>query len=114
MKRSFAFAPAALDALADISAWTYQTFGPRQAEIYCDDLIAKCGSIAAGDVHSRNCSVLSGSRKKSGLHYAQCGQHFIVFYDSKGEIVVLDFIHMREDLPRQIAFLEAKAADQNP
>ncbi|WP_412509707.1 type II toxin-antitoxin system RelE/ParE family toxin [Roseovarius sp. SYSU LYC5161] len=42
-------------ALVDIARWTIETFGPRQAAAYEEDLITACREIAAGTAHSQDC-----------------------------------------------------------
>ena len=41
--------------LIDIANWTLETFGPRQAAAYEEDLIARCTEIAAGMAMSQDC-----------------------------------------------------------
>ena len=45
-------------ALTDIARWTIETFGPRQAAAYEDDLIATCRGIAEGTALSQTCRQL--------------------------------------------------------
>ena len=41
--------------LVDIALWTYETFGPRQAEAYEADLIDRCEAIARGEAPWQGC-----------------------------------------------------------
>lgn len=89
--------------MAGIAAWTYDQFGPRQADIYAAEVIARCEGIARGEVVSRSCAVLIAGA--DDLRYARVGEHFVVFLDQADVVIVVDFLHGRSDLPRHIAAL---------
>ena len=46
--------------LGEIARWTLDTFGPRQAAAYEQDLIDCCSAIAAGEAMTRECRRLIG------------------------------------------------------
>lgn len=105
MTRSFRLTRRAEASLAGIADWTYEQFGPRQAEIYAAEVIARCEGIARGEVASRSCAVLVTGAAE--LRYARAGEHFVVFLDRPDQVIVVDFLHGRSDLPRHIAALTA-------
>lgn len=93
------------ESLIEIAEWTYATFGPRQAEAYEADLIARCEAIACGEAASRDCSILVGAAPNTGLRYARAGQHFVVFLEDAEQILIVEILHGRSDLPRHLAAL---------
>ena len=98
--------------LVGIARWTLETFGPRQAATYEDDLIARCDEIAAGAAPSQSCSRLADLKAGEDLRFARAGQHFIVFVEDDTQVVITDFLHARSDLPRRLAALsEPKGGD---
>ena len=91
--------------LVEIARWTLETFGPRQAEAYEADLIARCTAIAAGDAPSQNCRRLIDPDLPEDLRLTRAGQHFIVFVEMPDHVIVVDVLHSRSDLPRRLAAL---------
>lgn len=105
MPRPWRLTRAAEAALTDIARWTADTFGPRQAAAYEDDLIATCEGLAAGTVQSFDCRRLIAPELPEDLRFARAGQHFIVFLDTPDQVIIVDILHSRSDLPRRIADL---------
>ena len=96
--------------LLEIARWTVEAFGPRQAAAYEEDLIARCNEIAAGAALSESCSRLADPQASEDLRFTRAGQHFIVFVEDADQVIVIDFLHARSDLPRRLAaLLEAKS-----
>lgn len=91
--------------LVEIARWTQDTFGPRQAAAYEDDLIARCTEIAAGTALSQDCRRLIAPDLPEDLRFTRCGQHFIVFVEDTAQVIVVDFLHSRSDLPGKLASL---------
>lgn len=91
--------------LVGIARWTLESFSPRQAAAYEDDLIARCDEIAAGTAPSQSCSLLADVETTEDLRFARAGQHFIVFVEDDQVVVITDFLHARSDLPRRLAGL---------
>jgi toxin ParE1/3/4 len=91
--------------LVEIARWTFQTFGPRQAEAYEADLIARCVAIAAGEAPSQDCRRLIDPDLVDDLRFTRVGQHFIVFVDMPDQLIIVDVLHSRSDLPRRLAAL---------
>ncbi|WP_299555814.1 type II toxin-antitoxin system RelE/ParE family toxin [uncultured Tateyamaria sp.] len=109
MTRSFRLTRKAEDSLVDIARWTIERFGVRQADLYETELVARCEALARGDAVSRSCAILVDDEAE--LRYARAGEHFVVFLERPAEILVVDFLHSRSDLPRHIAALGALKND---
>ena len=90
-------------ALIEIARWTVETFGPRQAAAYEDDLIATCRGIAAGTAMSQDCRRLIDPDLPEDLRVSRAGQHFVVFIEDADQVIIIDFLHSRSDLPRRLA-----------
>ncbi|OWU68072.1 type II toxin-antitoxin system RelE/ParE family toxin [Marinibacterium profundimaris] len=103
MSRTWVLTRQAEAALEDIADWTWQTFGPRQAELYAEDLIAHCSALADGMVHSRSCRALLDPDLPEDLRFARMGRHYIVFIEEPARIVIVDLLHVSSDLPRRLA-----------
>jgi len=101
--RSFRLTRRAENSLVDIARWTIQQFGVRQADIYETEVVARCEAIMRGDAVSQSCSVLIDD--EADLRYARAGEHFVVFLERSTEVLIVDFLHSRSDLPRHIAAL---------
>lgn len=99
--------------LVEIARWTLETFGPRQAAAYEDDLIARCADIAAGTAQSQECRRLVAPDLPEDLRFARSGQHFIVFIEDAVQIVIVDFLHSRSDLPGKLAALTNRKSDRD-
>ena len=95
----------AQDSLVDIAIWTIETFGHRQADVYEQELVARCQAIADGTAGSQSCSVLIGGDVETDVRFTRAGEHFVVFTARATEVVILDFLHGRCDLPRRITGL---------
>lgn len=91
--------------LVDIARWTLETFGPRQAKAYEEDLIARCREIAAGTAPSQSCRRLLNPDLPEDLRFARVGQHFVVFVEDPEQVIIVDFLHGRSDLPRRLTAL---------
>jgi plasmid stabilization system protein ParE len=96
--------------LVEIALWTLERFGGAQAELYEGELIARLDAIAAGQAHSRSCAVLLPGTE-ADLRYARAEEHFVVFLEAADQVIVVDFLHSRSDLPRRIAALDVLRGD---
>ena len=92
-------------ALKDIAIWTVETFGRRQADAYAEDLIEKCQALADGAAPSKDCRRLVDPARPENLRYARSGQHYVVFIAAPDRMIVVDFLHVRMDLPARLAAL---------
>ena len=99
--------------LLDIALWTIETFGPRQAQAYEEDLIACCSSIASGNVTSQSCRAIIDPDLKEDLRFTRSGQHFIVFVEDHASVIIVDFLHSRCNLPAKLANLQNQKPEQN-
>lgn len=107
MPRSWRLTRAAEASLADIAAWTIETFGPRQADAYAQDLIDICNAIAAGTAQTQDCRRLIEPNLPEDLRFARAGQHFVVFVQDAQQVIIIDFLHSRSNLPQRLADLSA-------
>lgn len=106
MSRSFRLTRQAEDSLVEIARWTIEQFGQRQAALYQDELISRCEAIVAGRASSRSCAVLAGTAQD--LRFVRAGEHFLVFLDQPSEVIIVDILHSRSDLPRHVTALAAQ------
>ncbi len=105
MSRSFRLTRHAEDSLVEIARWTIERFGLRQADIYESELLSRCEAIVNGEALSRSCSILVDDA--TDLRYLRAGEHFLVFLDRPDEVIIVDILHSRSDLPGHIAALTA-------
>ncbi|WP_075223200.1 type II toxin-antitoxin system RelE/ParE family toxin [Acuticoccus yangtzensis] len=98
--------------LTDIARWTIETFGTRQADAYEADLIDRCTAIANGLVMSQSCRALIDPNLPEDLCFARAGQHFIVFVEDPKEVIILDFLHARSDLPARLERLNTRTSER--
>lgn len=99
--------------LVEIARWTHETFGHRQAAAYEEDLIARCAAIAAGTAMSQECRLLIDQNLPGDLRFARAGQHFVIFVDDAEQVIIIDFLHGRTDLPRRLAALAEQKPDRD-
>lgn len=99
--------------LVDIANWTYETFGARQAAAYEDDLITVCRDIAAGTAMSQDCRRIIDPDLPEDLRFARAGQHFVIFIEDAEQVIIVDFLHGRSDLPRRLAALSQPKSDRD-
>ena len=91
--------------LVNIALWTIETFGPRQAAAYEEDLIDRCIEIADGSAISQECRRLVDPELREDLRFTRAGRHFIVFVEDADQVTIVDFLHARSDPPRRLAAL---------
>ena len=103
MSRSLRLTRLAEASLSEIARWTIKNFGLRQAELYEAELLNRCKGILNGEAHSRSCAVLVDDA--DDLRFVRAGEHFLVFLDWPDEVVIVDILHSRSDLPRHLAAL---------
>ena len=113
MPKPWRLTRAAEASLIDIARWTYETFGPRQAEAYEEDLIAACHAIASGTAQTRDCRRLIDPDLPENLRFTRCGQHFIVFVGDPEQMIIVEFLHSRSDLPKRLAALPDPGANRD-
>ncbi len=113
MPKPWRLTRAAEASLIDIAQWTVETFGPRQAAAYEEDLIAVCRDIAAGTALSQDCRRLIDPNLPEDLRFARAGQHFVIFIEDAAQVIIIDFLHGRSDLPRRLANLPVPRGDRD-
>src|SRR6056297_3054895 len=106
MNRSLRLTRRAEASLVEIAKWTIEQFGLKQADLYEAELLIRCQAILNGQAHSRSCAVLVDDA--ADLRFARAGEHFLVFLDQPDEVIVVDILHSRSDLPRHVAALAAR------
>ena len=114
MPKSWRLTKGAEASLVDIAQWTLQAFGPRQAAAYEEDLVAACRSIAAGTAPSQDCRRLIDPDLPEDLRFARSGQHFVIFIEDAEQVIIIDFLHGRSDLPRRLANVLVERGDKDP
>ncbi len=113
MPKPWRLTRAAEASLIDIARWTVETFGSRQAAAYEEDLITTCRKIAAGTAASRDCRRLIDPNLPEDLRFVSAGQHFVIFTEDTEQVIIIDFLHARSDLPRRLANLTGATGDRN-
>lgn len=103
MTRPFRLTRRAESSLVEIAHWTIDKFGPHQADLYEQELIARCQAIAEGRAASRSCSILV--EDAVDLRYVRAGEHFLVYLDQPDSVIIIDILHSRCDLPRHVSAL---------
>lgn len=99
--------------LVDIARWTIETFGPRQAVAYEEDLLAHCVAISETSAQSQSCRVLIDPSLPEDLRFCRAGQHFIIFIEYPDAIIIVDFLHSRSDLATRISALADQSDQQS-
>ena len=108
MSRPWKLTRQAETSLLEIALWTMETFGPRQAAAYEEDLISRCHEIASGIAVSQGCRQLIDPDLPEDLRFARSGQHFIVFIEDAARVIIVDFLHSRSDLPGKLTALHMR------
>lgn len=103
MSRSLRLTRRAEASLVEIAKWTIEQFGLKQADLYEAELLTRCQAILNGQAHSRSCAVLVDNA--ADLRCARAGEHFLVYLDQPDEVIIVDILHSRSDLPRHVAAL---------
>jgi toxin ParE1/3/4 len=92
----------AFRSLGEISTWTYERFGERQADKYGDQLLQRVSDIAEGTAPSRACRDVFAPDLSADLRFTRSGRHFVVFIETALEILIVDFIHQSADIGRRL------------
>ncbi|MDQ1901624.1 type II toxin-antitoxin system RelE/ParE family toxin [Paracoccus sp. WLY502] len=106
MTRSLRLTRRAEASLVEIARWTSQTFGRAQADLYEAELLDRCRAVLNAQAHSRSCAVLVDDA--DDLRFVRAGEHFLVYLDRPEEVIIVDILHSRSDLPRHVAALTAR------
>ena len=111
MSRSFRLTRRAEESLVDIARWTIESFGQRQADLYEAELIARCEAVENGKVFNRDCSILVD--RAEGLRFIRAGEHFLVFLGGPDEVIIVEMLRSRSDLPRHVSALTTLSGDDD-
>ena len=105
--KSVAFAPAALDRLADILAWTVDRFGEMQAEAYAARIVDRLQALAIGEgPKARPCDrLMRGVRESSDLVFCREGSHYLIFRERPETLEVVEIFHERMNIEAHLARL---------
>ncbi len=101
MPRTIRFVRSAETRLSDILKWTADRFGPAQARDYGTELLNRLKRVAAREIPDRSLQTIAGPLVDPRFRCVRAGEHFAVFLSSPDEIIVIDFLHSRADLPRR-------------
>ncbi|MYE00217.1 MAG: type II toxin-antitoxin system RelE/ParE family toxin [Alphaproteobacteria bacterium] len=98
--KTVVFAPAALDRLADIFAWTAERFGEAQAAAYAARLARRLEALAGGDgPKPRLCErLMQGVREASGLGFYREGSHYLILRERPEVLEVVEIFHERMNI----------------
>ena len=108
MSRPWKLTRQAETSLLEIALWTMETFGALQAAAYEEDLISRCREIASGILVTQGCRQLIDPDLPEDLRFTRSGQHFIVFIEDAAQVIIVDFLHSRSDLPGKLAALSGR------
>ncbi|EDM69411.1 hypothetical protein RAZWK3B_11752 [Roseobacter sp. AzwK-3b] len=94
--------------LLEVALWTFETFGPRQADAYEQDILTKMDEIANGLAHTQSCSVLLDRDLREDVRFGRVGSHYLIYVELADSFVLLDVLHQSVDLPRRLAHVFGK------
>jgi toxin ParE1/3/4 len=103
MTKRLRVTPHAAHAIQELARWTLECFGPQQASAYEEHLILRCLETVIGFEVGQDCRGLIDPELHEDLRFLRAGQHFVVFVQSPDQIVIIDVLHARTDLPRRLA-----------
>ena len=89
--------------LLDIALWTVETFGPRQADAYEQDILDKMDDIAGGVAHTQSCRLLIDTNLADDIRFMQIGGHYLIYIEQSASFVLLNLLHQRVDLTQHLA-----------
>jgi toxin ParE1/3/4 len=104
--RGFWLSPQAFQSLENIHIYSVENFGTRRAEVYVEDILARCRALAAGNVPHQACRALFADDIRADLRLVRAGSHVIIFTEEVREIRILDIIHQSADITRRLRTLE--------
>ena len=62
---------------------------------------------------SRDCRRVIARDLPEALRFARAAQHFNMFIEDKDEVIIIDFLHARSDLPGRLAGLTDTAGNSD-
>ena len=105
--KSVVFAPAALDRLTDILAWTVDRFGEVQAEVSAGRLVDRLQALAIGEgPNARPCDrLMRGVRESSDLVSCREDSHDLILRERPETLEVVEIFHERMNIEAHLARL---------
>jgi toxin ParE1/3/4 len=100
--KPFELSPRADRRLEQISDFTRERFGSKQAAKYVKSLLNSCRRIAQGHAATRSCHDVFAANLRSDLRFARGERHFIVFTESPTVVLIVDFIHQSSDFAKRL------------
>lgn len=94
--------------LLEIAVWTFETFEPRQADAYEQDILSKLDDISAGVAHSQSCNLLVGGHIEEDLRFSRVGAHHLIYVEYDNIFILLDLLHQSADLERRLSHIAGK------
>lgn len=76
-------------------------------------MVARCAAMASGTVISQDCRRLIDPDLPEDLRVARAGQHFVIFVEDPQQVIIIDFLHSRSDLPRRLKALAEPKPDSD-
>ncbi len=95
--KSVKYARRANTDLEDITDYTAQTWGAKQAKKYNKSIRNKIQSIARGEGTLQALNV-----QRANIYQARVNRHLIIFEQSAEEIRIIRVLHEAMDIPRHI------------
>ena len=62
---------------------------------------------------SQDCHRIIDPDLPEDLRFVRCGQHFVIFIEDAEQVIIVDFLHGRSDLPRRLAALTGQKPDRD-
>ena len=72
-----------------------------------------CREIAAGTAMSQDCRRIIAPDLPDDLRFARADQHFVIFVEDAEQVIIIDFLHGRSDLPRRLTALTDPKPDRD-
>ena len=94
--KAVSFSPAAEDDIGEIWDYSFDRWGPDQADIYTDAIRDACYALASGKKQGLPARVLPDINKYL------CGAHVVYFLDYPDHLDVIRILHQRQDAERHL------------
>ena len=91
--------------LANIAAWTAETFGARQAEVYADALLDCVDELTANPFLERSRArdeIAPGLRSLHMSKSGRRGRHFILYRAEDGALTIVRILHESMEMERHL------------
>ncbi len=102
MTRPVRLEPQANARLDEILDWTFERFGPRQADRYRAKLADAFDRLGEGTLRGRSARAEWGDGVREGLLFVRVERHVVLFVEEPEEVVVVDVLHGAMDLPGRV------------